>query len=306
MKFARIAIALAVPLALGGCFLSPGKFMSSLDLRKGGDFTFAYKGEVVFQSPGDMMDEGSKPKFWSDNMANCFKSGRTYLDEWVAETADSAKVAPEPEVLDDEDQDPDQARRPCTKAETAKLKKEFDDAQLAKAERKKKEAGEFATIFGFNPSDDAANQKLAATMMKYDGWKAVTYRGKGVFDVDYQLSGKVGHDFIFPLFPQGDFIIPFVAIRGRDKGSVAVNAPALIGGGLKGLAAKAKALGGGGKGDMPKSTVVTKGTFTVTTDGEILTNNTEDGPVAVANGRKLVWEIGPDSERIPEALIRLR
>ena len=44
-------------LLLAACILMPGRFTSSLDLRKDGHFSFAYKGEIHFVSPSDL-DEG--------------------------------------------------------------------------------------------------------------------------------------------------------------------------------------------------------------------------------------------------------
>ena len=200
----------------------------------------------------------------------------------------------------------DRVDRACTKTELTKLRKEFDEELATKETKNKKEASEYAAIFGFNPGDEDANRKMAATMMKYDGWKSVTYRGKGIFDVDYQLTSKGGHDFLFPLIPQGDFVVPFVALRKREGGTVGINAPALVGGGIKALAARGRALGRSSSNELSGLGSQTKGTFTLTTDGEILTNNTEDGATPDPKGRKLVWDIGPGTEKIPEALIRLK
>ena len=298
MKFAKLCVTLLAPLLLTGCFLVPGAFVSSMDLRKDGSFTFAYKGELIFQSPNEIMkDSMGQKKVWSDTKTRCFKDGSDpFYDEYASDTPPST------------DDPVDENSRPCTVAERATLKKNWDAEQAAKVEKDAREAQQFATIFGFNPSDEEANRKLAATMMKYDGWRSVTYRGKGVFDVDYSLTSKAGHDYLFPLIPQGDYVIPFVQLRKRESGSVAVNAPALVGGGMRALAARAKAFGGavGGSKDMPGPSQVTRGTFTLTTDGEILTNNTDDGPMPDPKGKKLVWDIGPATEKIPEALVRLR
>jgi hypothetical protein len=83
---------------------------------------------------------------------------------------------------------------------------------------------------------------------------------------------------------------------------VLVTAPALIGG--------AGALGAGIPGahsadrkGMPVSRA--QGRFTIITDGEILTNNSEDGPAPNPLGRQLHWDVGPASNKIPETLIRL-
>jgi hypothetical protein len=47
------------------------------------------------------------------------------------------------------------------------------------------------------------------------------------------------------------------------------------------------------------------GTFTVTTDGAILANNTDEGPQAVANGKQLSWKVTRRSTVVPTALIQL-
>lgn len=284
--FARLLVILILPLALTSCFLIPGAFTSNIDLRKNGTFTFAYQGEIIFQTPDEMMKD-SKPEVWTDDKASC-----------------TGPIQGAKQSGDDEESSSDESR-PCTKAEMAEKKKAWEEEQKAAAEKKLKDSQQFAALFGYSPMDDAANQKFAAQLMKYDGWKSVVYKGKGVFLVDYQMTGRLGYDFIFPTFPQGDFIIPFVQLRKRDQGSVAVSAPALIGGGLRGMAAKMKALGAPDTNDVPQSTR-THGTLTVTTDGEILTNNTENGPSSVANGRVLSWSIDASSEKVPEALIRLQ
>ena len=49
-----------------------------------------------------------------------------------------------------------------------------------------------------------------------------------------------------------------------------------------------------------------KGRFTIITDGEILTNNSEDGAAPHPLGRQLHWDVGPGSSKIPETLIRLQ
>jgi hypothetical protein len=298
MKITRLCAALLLPLLLSGCFLLPGAFTSALDLRKNGDFTFSYKGEVIFQSPDDIMKSGrDKPRTWVDARAHCFKDNSDPT---------SNDYDTDEEALADTSAKDDDNRRPCTAAEIATVRKPFETAEAERLARKMKESSDFGAMFGFSPADDEANRKYAAALMKYEGWRSVSYRGKGVFDVDYQLSSKVSHDFIFPLFPQVDIIIPFVQLRKRE-GGLMVNAPALVGGGLKALASKARALGQSQpSNDIATNSVITRGTFTLITDGEILTNNTDDGPKADPRGRKLVWDIDPSGEKIPEALIKLK
>jgi hypothetical protein len=49
-----------------------------------------------------------------------------------------------------------------------------------------------------------------------------------------------------------------------------------------------------------------QGRLTVITNGEILTNNSEDGAAAHPLGRQVHWDVGPGSTKIPETLIKLR
>ena len=87
-----------------------------------------------------------------------------------------------------------------------------------------------AKVFGLPGLDDASNRAFAAKLMKYAGWRSVTYRGKGVFDVDYHFDGRATQDFLFPALPDNNLLIPFVAISRRADGSVLVTAPAFTGG----------------------------------------------------------------------------
>jgi hypothetical protein len=184
--------------------------------------------------------------------------------------------------------------RSCTKAEIAD--------QKAAYEKKLKDAEGMAKLFGLPGLDDASNRAFAAKLTKYAGWRTATYRGNGVFEVDYHFVGSANQDFVFPALPDNDLLIPFVAIRRRADGSVLVTAPAFTGGSGP-LAARAGAAAAEGMKGGPVSKA--QGRFTVITDGEILTNNSEDGAAAHPIGRQLHWDVGSGSSKIPETLIRL-
>lgn len=281
----RFLFAAAAPLLLASCLWGPGKFAAELALRKDGGFTLDYKGEIVLQSAEAGGDAAGEP--WSEKMARC-------------RTDDSTETVAENEAAVDSD-DPNPAR-PCSAAEIAKLKAEYQQRAAEKLAAKRKESEEMAKLFGLPGADDESNRKFAMTMMKYRGWRSVAYKGKGVFDVDYHIDGRVDQDFAFPLMPDTDLIIPFIQIRQRSDGTVMVTAPGLAGG--KGpFAARAKAMGMSGPTDGPPSRAV--GRLTIRTAGEVLTNNSEDGPVADTAGRRIVWDIGPASARSPEMLVRL-
>jgi len=182
--------------------------------------------------------------------------------------------------------------RPCSAAEIAEQKKAY--------EAKQKSDAEAAKSFGFPGTDEASNRAFAAKLMKYAGWRSVTYRGKGLFDVDYHLEGRLTQDFVFPIMPDSSVVMPFIALRRRADGLVLVSAPALTGG-MNMFGPMSKQMSG----DMSGPPSRAEGRFTVHTDGQIMTNNSEDGPAPDALGKQVYWDIAPGSNKIPETLIRL-
>ena len=203
--------------------------------------------------------------------------------------------------MDEDFDDENDPRRPCTAAQIAKLKTDFEKAETERVEKKRRESDAAASIFGLPGMDDESNRAFAAKLMKYAGWRSVVYRGKGVFDVDYHFQGRLTQDYSFPMLPDADLMVPFIALRRRADGSVLMTGPGLAGGNP--MAAKAKAAGlPGNDSEMPSRA---QGRFTVTTDGEILTNNSEDGPTGGPGARQVRWDIGPGSSKAPEALVRL-
>jgi hypothetical protein len=281
-QFAKRIFAAAAPLLLTGCLWGPGKFASDLTLKKDGSFVLDYRGEIVLHMPPDM---DGKPEPWNAEMVRCYKDGRV-------ETGPSITTG-----------ETDEESRPCTAAEIAKAKADHEKEAAERAVKKRKESEEMAKAFGLPGLDDESSRAFAAKLSKYAGWRSVQYRGNGVFDVDYHLEGRATQDFLFPALPDNDFLIPFIAIRRRADGSVLVTAPSLTGGAgpiaaRAGSAAASTAKGG------PVSQAA--GRFTVITDGEILTNNSEDGSSAHPLGRKVHWDVSATSSKIPETLIRLR
>jgi len=278
-----VAVAMA-PLMLSGCLWAPGKFTSNLALNRAGTFVLDYRGEIVLQMPDE---KGAPAEPWSDKMLRCFKDGRV-------ETSS---------IVEDSDNDLDEDRRPCTAAELSKAKTEHAKEAVARAEVKRQENEQMTKLFGLPGSDDASNRRFAANLMKYQGWRSVAYKGKGMFDVDYHLEGRLTQDYAFPMMPDSDMFIPFIMLKRRTDGSVMVTAPALTGGSGP-FSARAKMMGLPDKGgDGPVSRA--EGRFTIVTDGEILTNNSEDGPSAAPGGRQVHWDVGAGSAKIPEMLVKL-
>jgi hypothetical protein len=278
----RIFIA-AAPLLLTACLWGPGKFASDLTL-KDGRFVLAYRGEIVLQTPPDAQ---AKAEPWTPDKVRCRKDGEVEVQPWIGSV----------------EADDDNPVRPCTAAEIAKARTDYETQAAERAKTKREEAEQMAKMFGLPGFDEESNRAFAAKLSKYAGYRSVQYRGKGVFDVDYHFEGRATQDFVFPAMPDNDFLIPFVAIRRRADGSVLVTAPAFTGG-VGPLGARAGAAAAGAMKDGPVSRA--QGRFTIITNGEVLTNNSEDGASPHAVGRQVRWDVGAGSTKIPEALIRLQ
>lgn len=283
-QFAKRIFIAAAPLLLTGCLWGPGKFASNLTLKKDGSFVLDYKGEIVLQTPPDAQ---AKAEPWSADKVRCRKDGEVETQPWIGS-------------VEADDENP---VRPCTAAETAKAKTDYETQAAERAKTKREEAEQMAKMFGLPGFDEESNRAFAAKLSKYAGYRSVQYRGKGVFDVDYHFEGRATQDFVFPAMPDNDFLIPFVAIRRRADGSVLVTAPAFTGG-VGPLGARAGAAAAGAMKDGPVSRA--QGRFTIITNGEVLTNNSEDGAAPHPIGRQVLWDVGPGSSKIPEALVRLQ
>src|SRR5688572_10671495 len=202
----KMMAAAALPLMLSGCLWGPGKFSSELALRKNGTFMLDYRGEVVLQIPDD---KGTPPVPWNDKMARCYSDGRT---ESVSVEAPAGAGSFDMPSVEGEGEE----TRPCTPAELAKLRADYAKQAADQAEKKRQESEQMVKVFGLPGTDDESSRRFAATMMKYQGWRSVIYKGKGVFDVDYHFEGRVGQDYAFPMMPDADFIIPFITIKQRN------------------------------------------------------------------------------------------
>jgi hypothetical protein len=292
VKWLRRALPALACLALAGCLLQPGKFDSALDLRKDGSFTFTYKGQIYMLALSKIADMASK--------------------------ADGQEAfAPQP------CEDEDFRERTCTADELAKQKHDWEDEKAKKQQEDKKNAETMrAMLGGIDPADPAAAKELADRLRHQAGWRTVNYLGDGLFEVDFSLSSKLTHDFAFPVierFPMSD---AFVVATLRADNSVRIEATGLTGqstanpmqgamGGLLGAAAASDgAKTDGANAKAPKDAAVPNipevdGTFRVVTDGDILANNTDEGPHPDPGGKVLQWRVTKRTQSAPMALVRL-
>jgi len=234
----RFFAALAPLLLLSACLLTPGRFDSTLDIRKDGAFTFTYKGEVKVANPA----EGLKGLGKDSEDA---KDGATNKD---------AVYSPIAARTDSAGEDEDKA---------TKLR------------------------------------EIAAALAREKGFRSARYVGGDTIAVDYAISGRLDHSFVFPFNIDAEAVFPFVAVEVRNDGKVRVQAP-----GFGGSAGGDKAGGLGGLGGPDKADG-REGTFTLSTDAEIVSQNQEDGATVTPQGRRIVWKITPLTKVAPMAVLKL-
>jgi len=239
----RLFAALAPLFLLSACLLTPGKFDSTLDIRKDGAFTFTYKGEVKAVDPG---------------------AGLKDIGKDSEESGDGAT-------------DKDAVYMPVA------------------ARTDSKNAGEDA--------DKASKLRaIAAALSKEKGFRSARYIGGDTIEVDYAISGRLDHSFVFPFNIDAEAVFPFVAVEVRKDGKVRVQAP-----GFGSSAGSDKTGGLGGMSGMGESDRAEgrEGTFTLTTDTEIVSQNQEDGATTTPQGKRIVWKVSPLTKVAPMAVLKL-
>ncbi len=282
--FKRIGATLVASLLammLTGCLLSPGKFISSMDLRKDGQFSFAYKGEIYLLALSKMAGQGAVGK---------------------------ARFEVQP-CQDGEGND-----RKCTASEVAQQKKDWLEEQKGAAEKSKKDA-ESAKAFlgGIDPSDPKAAEELAARLRRQAGFRSVLYKGDGLYLVDFAIAGRLDHDFVFPTIERFAMANVFVQASRRNDGTVRIDAPAFgpnaggspfaaMMGGMDGMTGAGDSKGSK---DGAAKAPVADGEFTITTNGTILSNSTDEGPKPDPLGQRMTWAVNPRTPAAPMALIKL-
>ncbi|MBA3055043.1 MAG: hypothetical protein FP826_08940 [Sphingomonadales bacterium] len=274
-KLAAVAV-LALGLALSACLLTPGRFTSTLDLRQDGRFAFAYNGEIHLLALSKLAEMGNAAK-------KSFSAEPCYDDNMN--------------------------KRACKADELAEQQREFEQERKSSAEKSAWDAeGMKALLGGIDPSNPKAAEELAARLRRQAGWNSVVYKGDGLFLVDFTIAGRLDHDFTFPTIERFPMANAFVQITRRGDGAVRIDAPGFGAGSGVGNPFQAMLSGGmmgaKGKSDMPAPPTF-DGTFTLTTDGAILANNTDEGPQASPAGKKLAWIVNPRSAAAPTALVKL-
>lgn len=149
-------------------------------------------------------------------------------------------------------------------------------------------------------SDEQQMQAIATALSREKGFRAARYMGNHRFEIDYALSGRLTHAFLFPFNSDAQIVLPFVAVELRGDDRVRVKAP----GYSNGYDKSQNPMGGSGSGDDAAKAL--DGTFTLTTNAEIVSQNQEDGAQTVPQGKRIVWKVTPLTSEAPAATLRVK
>jgi hypothetical protein len=254
-RIVRWLVAIAAPLLLASCILTPAKFVSTLDVRADRTFTFTYVGEV--------------------QLAKTKSSG---LGGGLSG--------------DDQSWDQEGDQKPTL------FKSAYHKGSL-KARRIAESPADFS-----DSQDETGQMKaLADALSKEYGFRSVRYVGNRKLAIDYAITGKLGHTFIFPFHPDADVLLPFIAIELRGKDKVRIKAPGYAN--QQNMAASMGGLAGLPAADADASSLL-DGTFTLTTNATIVSQNQEDGAQdQPGGGKKIVWKANPQTKEAPMAVLQL-
>jgi hypothetical protein len=139
----------------------------------------------------------------------------------------------------------------------------------------------------------AEAKAVAEALSKEVGYRSVEYLGKNRFRVDYSMTGKLDRSFVYPVNMDAKSIIPWLVVEIRKDSTARFQAIA--------FGDQDMDMGAAAKPDSaPKER---DGTFTFTTDAELVMQNNEGG-MARGPGKKVVWRVTPASKTVPTAVVR--
>ena len=139
----------------------------------------------------------------------------------------------------------------------------------------------------------AEAKAVAEALSKEVGYRSVEYLGKNKFRVDYSMTGKLDRSFAYPINMDAKSIIPWLVVEVRKDRTARFQAIA--------FGDQDMDMGSAAKPDSgPKER---DGTFTFTTDAELVMQNNEAG-MAPGPGKKVVWRVTPASKTVPTAVVR--
>lgn len=153
------------------------------------------------------------------------------------------------------------------------------------------------------PADETADmiverKAIAEALAKEDGYRSVEYLGKGKYRIDCALTGRLDRSFIYPFNTDAEAIFPWIAVEVRKDGTARLKAPAF------GDAGGGSAMPGSAP-SLDQAVAGREGSFTLTTDADLVMHNNEEG-AAPGPGTRVVWKVTPTSKTVPTAVVRFR
>lgn len=265
-------------LLLAACMLLPGKFDSTLKLHRDGSFTYNYTGEITMLGLTELA---------------AMSEDQTADEEFL------------PQCWDEETSEP----RDCTQEEIDAQREDWEALSSSGNTEAQKGAAVMQSIMGgIDPSDPEAGAEMAARLQRQEGWKSVEYAENGLFNVEFEITSQLTHDFVFPTIEDMPMVEKFIMATRRADGTVRITAPGFAAldssnpGGMGALMALMGESKSANKAELPEL----EGTFRIITDGDILANNTDEGPRASSQGKVLEWAITSRTKAAPTALIALK
>lgn len=313
-----------LPLCLTSCLINPVDYVSEMVIYKDGRFSYSYKGKIHFVGLMDILkDEKAEFKFipspcYKDDVVD--EDNLTPTSWWQESPKGKDNVPDEPPITEEAPEkvyddwamdDSDLEERECTKEELEIRRERWDEERSHAAEEDEEMMLFFRKFMGEVPLDSAeAIEKLVAIIAKQKGWNTIRYIGNGLFEADYVTTGYLSHVYQFPVLEELQAINSFVTVYVRNDNKVKVLAPGF--GGAAGMSNEmlGELMGFGARGVRDEHGAEQiennrKGVFTLKTDAEILTNNTEEGPEMEGDMKVLRWQSDEHSDKTPESLIKL-
>lgn len=71
-QWTKVAIASVACLSLSGCMILPGEFVSAMTVRKNGDFSFSYKGQIQLVGLANLLNSGFLDEGKAEFKATCY------------------------------------------------------------------------------------------------------------------------------------------------------------------------------------------------------------------------------------------
>ena len=184
MKLARIFTMLAAPLLLASCLFTPGKFVSTLDIKADRSFTFTYVGEVILLDPQNEFAKGM-----AEGMSGSGTASTTDTDPDMDADMD----------MDSEDMNASVDAAPAAPSAPATPQPETE-AQIAK------------------------RRAMAELLAKEIGYRSVEYLGNDKFRVDYSITGKLDRSFVYPFNVDAKSFFPWIAVEVRRDNTARIMA----------------------------------------------------------------------------------